>query len=663
MGPCSSLKFDHFSCRISTEEIDSAIFLFFAAGLMSIPERQHFTNIWLISLFSQEQHAGKAVANSTLATSLRVNGNREIEFPLPDIKTRRRIFRIHTSRMTLADDVSMEEFVMNKDEFSGADIKAICTEAGLLALRERCMKERFFILFLFCLIQSIVVALNLPKYIAFDHLKLTAGKKTKSHARKGQRLLQTVGPDLTALSTKELVGLVHRLRFYKAPLTRMKKQMSMINEIQPGMRNWGANIIVTEKSLPKMATNGKVYQKLMFRDSEGTRIQAVIFGNDIDTLGETLKIYHTYCIRNAMVQEIPTRHKIIESPNQWILSERTPIEEATVDDLSVRNLKYNFMPLGDTANYYQTADSIDALFAIIDVGQHRKVTDGQVTDVIVIDHCMKPTGLTLWDQFGTKEGNAMSKLPGPFPTVIGVRRKINQYNGLTLATKGSSSFIFNPAIPEANTLHNWCMANAAAIKKIPFKKGKQPAVALSNPPTKDTIIKINQLPTIVSSNEFHSLQVSCYVVGWNSTLCKCKFDVQLQDSTGLIIATAFAEIAEKLFKVTAEELYANTINGELALHCMERLSDSRDYVIDVRTSKYDAQQSSLCRFFVNAVYDVATLMPSDDLSLEKTTKKNPRETSHNEASSDPEPIISDSSKLVAEEASNTNKLNSKKKKE
>jgi len=39
--------------------------------------------------------------------------------------------QIHTSRMTLADDVNLEEFVMTKDEFSGADIKAICTEAGL----------------------------------------------------------------------------------------------------------------------------------------------------------------------------------------------------------------------------------------------------------------------------------------------------------------------------------------------------------------------------------------------------------------------------------------------------------------------------------------------------------------------------------------------------
>ncbi|KAI0243669.1 ATPase of 26S proteasome regulatory subunit 4 [Massospora cicadina] len=37
-------------------------------------------------------------------------------------------------------DVELEEFVLSKDDLSGADIKAICTEAGLLALRERRMK-------------------------------------------------------------------------------------------------------------------------------------------------------------------------------------------------------------------------------------------------------------------------------------------------------------------------------------------------------------------------------------------------------------------------------------------------------------------------------------------------------------------------------------------
>lgn len=66
--------------------------------------------------------------------------DRKIEFPLPDEKTKRRIFGIHTGKMTLADDVNVEEYILSKDDLSGADIKAICTEAGLMALRERRMK-------------------------------------------------------------------------------------------------------------------------------------------------------------------------------------------------------------------------------------------------------------------------------------------------------------------------------------------------------------------------------------------------------------------------------------------------------------------------------------------------------------------------------------------
>lgn len=66
--------------------------------------------------------------------------DRKIEFPMPDVKTKRRIFNIHTGKMTLSEDVDLEELVMSKDELSGADIKAICSEAGLLALRERRMR-------------------------------------------------------------------------------------------------------------------------------------------------------------------------------------------------------------------------------------------------------------------------------------------------------------------------------------------------------------------------------------------------------------------------------------------------------------------------------------------------------------------------------------------
>ena len=49
--------------------------------------------------------------------------DRKIEFPMPDQKTKRRIFNIHTARMTLSDDVNLEEYILSKDDLSGADIK------------------------------------------------------------------------------------------------------------------------------------------------------------------------------------------------------------------------------------------------------------------------------------------------------------------------------------------------------------------------------------------------------------------------------------------------------------------------------------------------------------------------------------------------------------
>lgn len=51
--------------------------------------------------------------------------DRKIEFPPPTIQTKRRIFQIHTQKMTLAPDVDLEVFAQSKGDMSGADIKAV----------------------------------------------------------------------------------------------------------------------------------------------------------------------------------------------------------------------------------------------------------------------------------------------------------------------------------------------------------------------------------------------------------------------------------------------------------------------------------------------------------------------------------------------------------
>jgi len=62
--------------------------------------------------------------------------DRVIEFPFPDEKTRLEIFRIHTRKMSISDSVDFMKLVKMTDGATGADIKSICTEAGMFAIRE-----------------------------------------------------------------------------------------------------------------------------------------------------------------------------------------------------------------------------------------------------------------------------------------------------------------------------------------------------------------------------------------------------------------------------------------------------------------------------------------------------------------------------------------------
>ncbi|OYT45301.1 proteasome-activating nucleotidase [Thermoplasmatales archaeon ex4484_6] len=62
--------------------------------------------------------------------------DRIIEIPFPDNHARKEIFKVHTKKMNLDRSVSLDELASLSDGFSGAQIKAACTEAGMLAIRE-----------------------------------------------------------------------------------------------------------------------------------------------------------------------------------------------------------------------------------------------------------------------------------------------------------------------------------------------------------------------------------------------------------------------------------------------------------------------------------------------------------------------------------------------
>jgi len=62
--------------------------------------------------------------------------DRLIHIPLPKKEARLDILKIHVKNMSLEKEIDLKKIVEVIDEFSGAEIRAICTEAGYFAIRE-----------------------------------------------------------------------------------------------------------------------------------------------------------------------------------------------------------------------------------------------------------------------------------------------------------------------------------------------------------------------------------------------------------------------------------------------------------------------------------------------------------------------------------------------
>jgi 26S proteasome regulatory subunit T5 len=61
--------------------------------------------------------------------------DRKIELPHPTEEARAKIMRIHSRKMNVSPEVVFEELARSCEDFNGAQLKAVCVEAGMLALR------------------------------------------------------------------------------------------------------------------------------------------------------------------------------------------------------------------------------------------------------------------------------------------------------------------------------------------------------------------------------------------------------------------------------------------------------------------------------------------------------------------------------------------------
>lgn len=72
--------------------------------------------------------------------------DRIIYVPPPDVDARLQILRVHTRTSPLAEDVDLEEFALNTELFSGADLENLCREVRNLAIFAKNIAQIYLIL-------------------------------------------------------------------------------------------------------------------------------------------------------------------------------------------------------------------------------------------------------------------------------------------------------------------------------------------------------------------------------------------------------------------------------------------------------------------------------------------------------------------------------------
>ena len=96
--------------------------------------------------------------------------DRKVEFGLPDLKGRKQILKIHCQRMSVDADIRFELLARLCPNTTGADLKSVCTEAGMFCLRARRKRvsEQDFLQSIKKVVKGYKKFSSTPKYMIYN---------------------------------------------------------------------------------------------------------------------------------------------------------------------------------------------------------------------------------------------------------------------------------------------------------------------------------------------------------------------------------------------------------------------------------------------------------------------------------------------------------------
>ncbi|XP_071916183.1 replication protein A 70 kDa DNA-binding subunit B-like [Coffea arabica] len=375
-----------------------------------------------------------------------------------------------------------------------------------------------------------------------------------------------------------------------------------IGDIMPDMKNWSCIITVQEKQQVTdfMGTPTKK-QKFVFYDSEGSKVEGIIFNADIPRMSPML---------------------------QWVITSKTVIEEIDGNE-DIMPVKFAFTKFADLAEYMDDrSKSVDVLGVVISSLAMKIITrnskQSNVQKFVLLNEESQIVLLSLWDDFVNNEGQVILNNMQSYPVIIGRRLKVNNYNGVSLPTWFDSALLVDPPIQEARQLKNWAMRNTKSIAGIIDAKSYikyNPVLSLKRdqkttlicnvtPSQKTAWVKaklsfehIFQKYWYMSCAKCYRATAADYGIEFTCNSCKekspamprsCRFDVDLSDDSRVIPTSIFGDLAENILTFTGLEAMDHfNQNLELPLEFVHTQLKTKTFLVHIKpvqTQLVDARQ-------------------------------------------------------------------------
>ncbi|KAK4419366.1 hypothetical protein Salat_2349500 [Sesamum alatum] len=328
----------------------------------------------------------------------------------------------------------------------------------------------------------------------------------------------------------------------------MHRPLVPVAEVTPNTKNWTTKVLVIQKLSPRQSQSSpKKYQRFLFIDKDGTKVQAVIYSPDMSLMQDVLQLQETYYISNAKVTFVEPKE--LGAPE--------------------------FKKFADTPLFLNSNSMIDVLAIVVDKLEQRSINTkygmSTIQEFVLVNDERKPMLLTLWNEVIPTEGAAILDAADKMPIIAATRLHVTDYNGISLSARGFANIIVNPSYSETQSLRTWRAKNHVFLSELVREKKY---LKRSSPHQNIPRDSFSSVANVITNN--------------------------------VLDVVIFGDLAENLLGITALELMKNEDeNKKLDCDAINKHLNGRRFIVQIKKKTVDTH------YGIGYHYNVSSLIEED----------------------------------------------------